>query len=91
PALWEGRRTLGIGDIRSLPERLKMNTIKYGVIGLGWFGQKHCEALAAIPGVELHALCTRTESRLAELADTFQVKKTFTDYRNAYKAKYPRM
>ena len=57
-----------------------MSTIKYGVIGLGWFGQKHCEALAAIPGVELHSLCTRTESRLAELADTFQVKETFTDY-----------
>ena len=57
-----------------------MNTIKYGVIGLGWFGQKHCKALAAIPGVELHALCTRTELRLAELADTFPVKETFTDY-----------
>jgi UDP-N-acetylglucosamine 3-dehydrogenase len=56
-------------------------SVKYGVIGLGWFGEKHCEALAAIPGVELHALCTRTPSRLAEVAHRFQVPHTFTDYR----------
>jgi UDP-N-acetylglucosamine 3-dehydrogenase len=55
--------------------------VKYGVIGLGWFGEKHCEALAAIPGVELHSLCTRTPSRLADLAERFQVLRTFTDYR----------
>ena len=54
--------------------------IKYGVIGLGWFGEKHCEALASVPGVELHSLCTRTESRLSEVADRFQVDKTFRDY-----------
>lgn len=35
-----------------------MSAIKYGVIGLGWFGQKHCEALAAIPSVELHSRWT---------------------------------
>ncbi len=56
-------------------------TVKYGVIGLGWFGEKHCEALAAIPGVELHSLCTRTPSRLAELSKRFQVARAFTDYR----------
>jgi UDP-N-acetylglucosamine 3-dehydrogenase len=55
--------------------------VKYGVIGLGWFGEKHCEALAAIAGVELHSLCTRTPSRLAEVAERFQVPRTFTDYR----------
>lgn len=58
-----------------------MKTIKYGVIGLGWFGEKHCEALAAIPNVEIHSLCTRTESRLAEVAKTFGVKRTFTSYK----------
>ena len=26
-----------------------MDRVKMGVIGLGWFGVKHCEALAAIP------------------------------------------
>jgi UDP-N-acetylglucosamine 3-dehydrogenase len=57
-----------------------MSKVKYGVIGLGWFGEKHCEALAAIPNVELYALCTRTEKRLKAIAKTFGVKKTFTDY-----------
>jgi UDP-N-acetylglucosamine 3-dehydrogenase len=57
-----------------------MNQVRMAVIGLGWFGEKHCETLAGIPQVELHALCTRTESRLKELARTFKVKKTYTDY-----------
>jgi len=57
-----------------------MQKVKYGVIGLGWFGEKHCEALADLPQVELYALCTRTESRLAELAARFGVARTFTDY-----------
>lgn len=54
--------------------------IKYGVIGLGWFGEKHCEALASVSGVELHSLCTRTESRLSDVANRFHVGNTFTDY-----------
>ena len=58
-----------------------MSKTRYGVIGLGWFGEKHCEALAALPQVELHSLCTRTESRLGEVADRFNVLRTFTDYR----------
>src|SRR3954471_24884386 len=57
-----------------------MKTIKYGVIVLGWFGEKHCEALAGLPNVELHSLCTRNPERLAEVAKTFGVAKTYTDY-----------
>ena len=57
-----------------------MSRVKFAVIGLGWFGEKHCEALAAIPGVELYALCTRTEARLKELAARFEVQHAYTDY-----------
>lgn len=57
-----------------------MKTVKHGVLGLGWFGEKHCEALAAIPNVELYAICTRNSDRLAEVAKRFGVKKVFTDY-----------
>ncbi|HEY6168375.1 MAG TPA: Gfo/Idh/MocA family oxidoreductase [Verrucomicrobiae bacterium] len=56
-----------------------MNKVKYGVLGLGWFGEKHCEALAAIPNVEIHSLCTRNSERLGEVAKKFGAKKTFTD------------
>jgi len=54
--------------------------VKYGVIGLGWFGEKHCEVLADADNVELYALCTRTKSRLAKAAKRFKVKRTYTDY-----------
>jgi UDP-N-acetylglucosamine 3-dehydrogenase len=57
-----------------------MTTVRYAVIGLGWFGEKHCEALIDIPGVELFALCTRREPRLEELVARFGVKHTYTDY-----------
>ena len=57
-----------------------MKRVRMGVIGLGWFGVKHCEALAAIPAVELAAVCTRTESRLADIAATFDVPDAYTDY-----------
>jgi len=57
-----------------------MKSVNYGVIGLGFFGEKHCEALATLPQVNIYALCTRTESRLAELGEKFGADKTFTDY-----------
>jgi UDP-N-acetylglucosamine 3-dehydrogenase len=57
-----------------------MRRVKFGVIGLGWFGEKHCEALSGIPQVELFALCTRTESRLQELAQRFNVPHAYTNY-----------
>jgi len=57
-----------------------MTHIKYGVIGLGWFGEKHCEALADLPGVELSSLCTRTPERLTEVAQKFGVSRSFRDY-----------
>ena len=58
---------------------------KCAVIGLGWFGEKHCEALAAVPQADLYALCTRTESRLKEVASRFGVQHTYTDYRDLLK------
>jgi|UniRef100_UPI003783F963 UDP-N-acetylglucosamine 3-dehydrogenase len=57
-----------------------MKKVKHGILGLGWFGEKHCEALAAIPNAEIYAVCTRNSERLAEVAKKFGVKKTFTDY-----------
>jgi UDP-N-acetylglucosamine 3-dehydrogenase len=55
-------------------------TIRWGVIGLGWFGEIHAETLADMPGIELAALCTRRPQRLMEVADRFGVPKRYTDY-----------
>lgn len=57
-----------------------MKRIKHGVLGLGWFGEKHCEALASIPNVELYAICTRNSERLAEVAERFGVQKVYSNY-----------
>ena len=58
-----------------------MNRLRIAVIGLGWFGEIHCEAIVGIPHLELAALCTRTPDRLQALAGKFGVKKATTDYR----------
>jgi UDP-N-acetylglucosamine 3-dehydrogenase len=57
-----------------------LRTIKCGVIGLGWFGEKHCEVLHDLPRAELYAVCTRRPDRLREVADRFGVAASYTDY-----------
>ncbi len=57
-----------------------MDKVRLGIIGLGWFGEIHGDTVAGIPEIELAALCTRTESRLGELAKKFGVTQTYTDY-----------
>ncbi len=58
-----------------------MERVRIGVIGLGWFGEIHCDAIAAVPTLELRALCTRTESRLSALGQKYGVDRLYTDYR----------
>jgi UDP-N-acetylglucosamine 3-dehydrogenase len=57
-----------------------MDRIRCAVIGLGWFGEHHVDALQQLPAVEVAAVCTRTESRLKEVAKKYGVAKTYTDY-----------
>ena len=58
-----------------------MNSLRIGVIGLGWFGEIHCDAISAAPGLALAGLCTRTESRLTALGEKYGVDVLETDYR----------
>ena len=58
-----------------------MESVRIGVIGLGWFGEVHCDAIRATPGLELAGLCTRTEARLADLGRKYGVDVQETDYR----------
>ena len=57
-----------------------MERIRAGVIGLGWFGEHHVDTLKSLPLVDMAAVCTRTESRLKEVAQKYGVPKTYTDY-----------
>ncbi|MCX7918207.1 MAG: Gfo/Idh/MocA family oxidoreductase [bacterium] len=57
-----------------------MNKIRYGVIGLGFFGEKHIEALKTLPQTEVIAVCTRRQSRLEEITKKYNVPYAYTDY-----------
>jgi len=58
-----------------------VKTVRWGVIGLGWFGEVHADTLASMPGIELAAVCTRRPERLREIADRYGVPRRYTDYR----------
>jgi UDP-N-acetylglucosamine 3-dehydrogenase len=55
--------------------------VRWGIIGLGWFGEVHAEVLASMPGIDLAAVCTRRPDRLKEVAHRFDVPRRYTDYR----------
>lgn len=57
-----------------------MRRIGYGVIGLGFFGEKHAEVAAALPNVELRAVCTRQDRRRREVQKRFAVPSAYRDY-----------
>ncbi|MDD3925998.1 MAG: Gfo/Idh/MocA family oxidoreductase [bacterium] len=57
-----------------------MRRIKCGVIGLGFFGEKHVEVLSSLPHVEVAAVCTRREQRLQEMSQKYGVPTVYTDY-----------
>ena len=58
-----------------------MASVKYGIIGLGFFGEMHAEVLSRMAGVELSAVCTRRPGRLKDIAGQFNIPKIYTDYR----------
>jgi UDP-N-acetylglucosamine 3-dehydrogenase len=58
-----------------------MNTIRCGVIGLGWFGEHHVDTLLQLPQAEVTSICTRRPERLSEVAQKYGIPRTFTDYR----------
>jgi predicted dehydrogenase len=58
-----------------------MRTIKAAVIGTGFIGPAHVEALRRLGFVEVVALCGRNPERTKQKADQLSVPKTYSDYR----------
>ena len=52
----------------------------WGIIGLGFFGEVHADALSGMPGIRLAAMCTRRRERLTELALRYDVPGQYTDF-----------
>src|SRR5438128_1480770 len=57
-----------------------MNRIRCGVIGLGWFGEQHVDALMSLPLAEVTAICTRRRGKLDEIAGKHGIPGTYVDY-----------
>lgn len=57
-----------------------MRRIGYGVIGLGFFGEKHAEVAAALPTVNLRAVCSRQDGRRQEIKKRLGVPHEHRDY-----------
>jgi predicted dehydrogenase len=56
-----------------------MSAVRAGVIGCGYQGTLHLEALAEIEGVEIVAIADLDEARLAAVGERFQVVHRHTD------------
>jgi UDP-N-acetylglucosamine 3-dehydrogenase len=57
-----------------------MDRLGYGIIGLGFFGEKHAEVAASLPTLDLRGVCTRRPTRLKEMQKRFNVARAYTDY-----------
>jgi predicted dehydrogenase len=58
-----------------------MARIRFGVIGLGTWGQAHLEVYSSHPAAELRAVCDLSEERLRQAAQTYGISAAYTDFR----------
>ncbi|MCK4284225.1 MAG: Gfo/Idh/MocA family oxidoreductase [Candidatus Brocadiae bacterium] len=59
-----------------------MDKLRFGVIGLGTFGEVHLQAYGGHPAAELAAVCDLDEERLEAMGEQYGVEDRFTDYRD---------
>jgi UDP-N-acetylglucosamine 3-dehydrogenase len=57
-----------------------MKRVKIGVLGLGWFGQKHTQVLSQLPQAEVVAVCSRIPGRAQQVAATHQIARSYVDW-----------
>jgi len=58
---------------------MNKNNIKIAIAGLG-FGAEFIPIYQNYPGVTLNAICQRTESKLDEIGDAFNIERRYTSY-----------
>lgn len=54
--------------------------INLGIVGLGWPGERHAEAIGASPLGNVYAACDLNSARLTSFAEVFRPEKTFTNF-----------
>ncbi|MDF2568017.1 MAG: gfo/Idh/MocA family oxidoreductase, partial [Oscillospiraceae bacterium] len=62
-----------------------MKTLRVGIIGTGFIGEQHVEAVRRIPGTEVAAIVDRNEDITKAASERLAVPKYYTDYRELLK------
>ena len=55
-------------------------SINVGIVGLGWPGERHAEALNASPLGIVYAACDQNAERLKAFVDSYAPKQSFTSF-----------
>jgi len=50
-----------------------MKPVRIGVVGLGTFGEVHIQAISRMAEFELASVCSRSEERARQIAETYGV------------------
>lgn len=58
-----------------------MQKIQVGVIGMGFIGSQHMDALRRVPMVEINAICDESPDHLRTRQSRFGIQKAYTDWR----------
>jgi predicted dehydrogenase len=64
-----------------------MNKVKVGVIGIGFIGAAHVEALRRIPGIEVAAIAHSSDQKAKAKGEEMGVEQAFGDYRKLLELK----
>ena len=59
-----------------------MQPFRVGVIGLGFIGMQHVDAIRRVPSVRIEAICDANAANLQAAGNTLGVSKTYTDWRD---------
>jgi UDP-N-acetylglucosamine 3-dehydrogenase len=58
-----------------------MDSVRWGIIGVGRFGLIHARVAASLPGVQLAGLCNRNAEKLSAAGARFPGVRLYSDYR----------
>jgi predicted dehydrogenase len=64
-----------------------MDKIKVGVIGIGFIGAAHVEALRRIPGIEVAAIAHSSDEKAKVKGEELGIEQTYGDYRRLLESK----
>lgn len=81
------RASFGILKGKGASQEVELMTKRVGVcvVGLGWMGRVHSEALASIPEEATLFVCSRSEEKSREFAQRYGAAGWFTDYEQVLK------